>query len=226
MGIPSIGLGLTQGVGQNDEAARLLVQQAQAAQQQAQAAQLQAQAAQRQAAQDAAQAARDAAQAGREAALEGARAAQQAQREAQRAMRDAQREMARARAEGQPSMGFPPFPGPGPQIPEGVVIMSVAFFVMCAVIAIGFPIARAFARRMEKRGAVAPGGDSDARARLERIEQAVDAIAIEVERISEGQRFTTKLLGDLRALPQPDASVADDRGERVAVPLVRTRDVR
>jgi hypothetical protein len=32
--------------------------------------------------------------------------------------------------------------------------------------------------------------------RLERIEQAVDAIAIEVERISEGQRFTTKLLAD------------------------------
>jgi hypothetical protein len=30
--------------------------------------------------------------------------------------------------------------------------------------------------------------------RLERIEQAVDSIAIEVERISEGQRFTTKLL--------------------------------
>ncbi len=28
------------------------------------------------------------------------------------------------------------------------------------------------------------------------IEQAVDAIAIEVERISEGQRFTTKLLAE------------------------------
>ena len=27
-------------------------------------------------------------------------------------------------------------------------------------------------------------------------EQAVDAIAIEIERISEGQRFTTKLLAD------------------------------
>jgi len=73
---------------------------------------------------------------------------------------------------------------------------------------------------------VAPGADSDARARLERIEQAVDAIAIEVERISEGQRFTTKLLGEFRALPQPDASLAGDRGERVAVPLLRTRDVR
>ncbi|HEX5409162.1 MAG TPA: hypothetical protein VFW89_05265 [Gemmatimonadaceae bacterium] len=32
--------------------------------------------------------------------------------------------------------------------------------------------------------------------RLNRIEQAVDAIAVETERISEGQRFTTKLLAD------------------------------
>jgi len=29
-----------------------------------------------------------------------------------------------------------------------------------------------------------------------RLEQAVDAIALEVERISEAQRFTTKLLND------------------------------
>jgi hypothetical protein len=32
--------------------------------------------------------------------------------------------------------------------------------------------------------------------RLARIESAVEAIAIEVERISEGQRFTTKLLSE------------------------------
>lgn len=32
--------------------------------------------------------------------------------------------------------------------------------------------------------------------RLGRIEQAIDAMSIEVERISEGQRFTTKLLAD------------------------------
>ena len=32
--------------------------------------------------------------------------------------------------------------------------------------------------------------------RLERMEQAIDAIAVEVERISEGQRFTTKLLSE------------------------------
>jgi hypothetical protein len=37
--------------------------------------------------------------------------------------------------------------------------------------------------------------------RLARIEQAVDAIALEVERISEGQRFTTKLLSEQNRVP-------------------------
>jgi hypothetical protein len=31
---------------------------------------------------------------------------------------------------------------------------------------------------------------------MERLEQALDAIAVQVERIAEGQRFTTKLLSD------------------------------
>jgi len=154
-----------------------------------------------------------------------AREAQQAQREAQQAVRDAQREIQRAMREGRPGMAFPQFPGgSGPQIPEGAVIISVAFFVMCAVIAIGFPIARAIARRMDKRGAASPATDTETHSRLERIEQAVDAIAVEVERISEGQRFTTKVIGDLRALPQPDPSAA--LGERVASPLSRAREAR
>ncbi|HKG90584.1 MAG TPA: hypothetical protein VKA84_01760 [Gemmatimonadaceae bacterium] len=36
----------------------------------------------------------------------------------------------------------------------------------------------------------------DFAARWERLEQSMDAMAIEVERISEAQRFTTKLLAD------------------------------
>lgn len=35
--------------------------------------------------------------------------------------------------------------------------------------------------------------------RLERMEQAIDAMAVETERISEGQRFTTKLLSERTA---------------------------
>ena len=39
--------------------------------------------------------------------------------------------------------------------------------------------------------------------RLERMEQAIDSIAVEIERISEGQRYTTKLLSD-KARPYSD----------------------
>ena len=39
--------------------------------------------------------------------------------------------------------------------------------------------------------------------RLERVEQAVESIAVEVERISEGQRYVTKLLSE-RAKPLPE----------------------
>jgi hypothetical protein len=48
------------------------------------------------------------------------------------------------------------------------------------------------------------GLSSDAEQRIVRIEQAVDSIALEVERISEGQRFTTRLLSE-RAAPASGA---------------------
>ena len=44
--------------------------------------------------------------------------------------------------------------------------------------------------------------------RLARIEQAVDATAVEVERISEAQRFTTKLLVEKGHQPAVEASRA------------------
>ena len=49
-------------------------------------------------------------------------------------------------------------------------------------------------------------------ARMERLEQAVDAIAIEVERVSEGQRYMTRLLTEGSA---PALSV----GQRAAEPV-------
>lgn len=48
-----------------------------------------------------------------------------------------------------------------------------------------------------KRGAgPAPKQLASMEARLERIENAIDAMSVEVERISEGQRFTAKLLAE------------------------------
>ncbi|MEO7965836.1 MAG: hypothetical protein ABIT38_18145 [Gemmatimonadaceae bacterium] len=49
-----------------------------------------------------------------------------------------------------------------------------------------------------RRGASSLGEGTVARIddRLGRMEQAIDAMAVEMERISEGQRFTTKLLAE------------------------------
>jgi hypothetical protein len=77
---------------------------------------------------------------------------------------------------------------------DGVWIPIVLFSTM-PIIVIGFPLARAYAKKIE-RGNDAARVPGDVSARLERMEQAIDSIAVEVERISEGQRFTTKLLAE------------------------------
>jgi hypothetical protein len=47
--------------------------------------------------------------------------------------------------------------------------------------------------------------------RLERIEQAVDTIAIEVERISEGQRFVTRLMAERPSAAASNQAASADR---------------
>ena len=78
---------------------------------------------------------------------------------------------------------------------EWIPIMAMA---IVPITAIGWPLARAYARRLEQ-GEVSARVPSEVTARLERMEQAIDSIAVEVERISEGQRFTTKLLSERTA---------------------------
>jgi hypothetical protein len=79
-------------------------------------------------------------------------------------------------------------------IPPQAVDISVAFFLMLAVIIIGTPLARAFARRMDRKSSGQPQISGEISSQLAHLSQSVDAIALEVERISEGQRFTTRLL--------------------------------
>ena len=80
-------------------------------------------------------------------------------------------------------------------MPINGVMVPIVMFVCIAASVIGVPIARAYARRIE-RGPREPAMPPELQSRLERMEQALDSIAIEVERISEGQRFTTKLLAE------------------------------
>jgi hypothetical protein len=86
-----------------------------------------------------------------------------------------------------------PPPQPDPDGPvEAVAIVSTVFTMFVL-----FPLTIAYARRLWRRGAVAIAELPKVLAeRLTRLDQAVDAIAIEVERISEGQRFLTKVMTD------------------------------
>lgn len=54
-------------------------------------------------------------------------------------------------------------------------------------------------------------------ARLERLEQAVESIAIEIERVSEGQRYATKLMSE-RAQPQLGAAAVPAQPRRMDTP--------
>ena len=79
------------------------------------------------------------------------------------------------------------------------------------------PIAFSAARMMWKRTlfpqkAVTSAEDSR---RLERLEQGMDAIAIEIERVSEGQRFVTKLLSEGHAGAALPGSQRIGEGARV-----------
>jgi len=75
------------------------------------------------------------------------------------------------------------------------IVVPIAGMVMIITLALGVPYVRGLVRRWEK-SASAPPIPADVTGRLERIEHAIEAVAVEVERISEGQRFTTKLLAE------------------------------
>ena len=97
----------------------------------------------------------------------------------------------------------PPFSGRFNVNPGQSTAISIVFIIFV----LG-PLAMSFARIIWRRAArpVMPPGWYDASQRLERLEQAVDAVAIEVERVSEGQRFITKIM------TQGEAAAAGSEG--------------
>jgi hypothetical protein len=99
------------------------------------------------------------------------------------------------------AVAVPP-PPPAPrrkELPGGLVEMMGIICGMVAITSIAAPLAKAWARRFERRHEVQQNAQIEQR--LAAIEQAIETVAVEVERISEGQRFTTKLLAD-KAQPE------------------------
>jgi hypothetical protein len=104
-----------------------------------------------------------------------------------------------------PAAAFPPEPSqisfttaPAPDPWEQSIrelLFSDGF--QLASFALLFPFAVALARRVWVRNGPRPvTPDLEKSPRLQRIEQAIESIALEVERIGEAQRFTTKVLAE------------------------------
>ena len=77
----------------------------------------------------------------------------------------------------------------------GKVIVALGFFGTVTYI-VRLLVLRVFGDGKASRSGLVVDED-----RMARLEQAVEAISLEVERISEGQRFTTKLLSERSGAP-------------------------
>ena len=104
-----------------------------------------------------------------------------------------------ARAAGVPGAVVPPKPIPRDGPPEEVFVLGGMFIVIVLL-----PLSIAMARRIWRRGvATITKLPAELTERLTRLEQGMDAIAVEVERIGEGQRYMSRLFaedGSMRAI--------------------------
>jgi hypothetical protein len=88
-------------------------------------------------------------------------------------------------------------------MPIEIVFMNTMEMLIPAIVItiLGVPLVRVLARRLDRRDTAAGPALAKIEERLGRLEAGIDAIAVEVERISEGQRFTTRLLADKASEP-------------------------
>jgi hypothetical protein len=81
------------------------------------------------------------------------------------------------------------------------IIAIGGFFSTVIIVSLGFPLVRSWTRQKEKEP---PKILFQVEERLSRMETSIDSMAVEIERISESQRFVTKLMSDrerVKALP-------------------------
>lgn len=97
-------------------------------------------------------------------------------------------------------------PGPVTSMPSSDQMTAIVIVFTVVVL---MPLSIAWARAIFRRARHATERPSpELQQRLDRMEEGIDAIAIEVERISEGQRFVSKLLGE-GAAPEMRAAAGD-----------------
>jgi len=81
----------------------------------------------------------------------------------------------------------------------GIFIALIGVLSGVCVLAGAFAGAYFFGKSRGQRETLQTGRDPELVARIARVEQIVESTAIEIERISEGQRFTTRLLSEKKS---------------------------
>jgi hypothetical protein len=81
----------------------------------------------------------------------------------------------------------------------GIFIALIGVLAGVGVLGGAFVGAYFFGKSRGQRDTLTVGRDPELLARVARVEQIVESTAIEIERISEGQRFTTRLLSEKKA---------------------------
>jgi hypothetical protein len=96
-----------------------------------------------------------------------------------------------------------PFPAEGitvngvPDIPPNIYSLGQGAIIGLSLVLIAFPVFGFLKALVNRRALAQPAAlPRETTERLARIEASVDAMAEQVERISEGQRFVTKLLAE------------------------------
>ena len=79
---------------------------------------------------------------------------------------------------------------------QGVIPILGIMLSMLAVMFIGFPLVRAYVRRQDKKLDAGMMKASDVMPQIRQLQESVDAMAVELERISEAQRFQARLMSE------------------------------
>jgi hypothetical protein len=79
---------------------------------------------------------------------------------------------------------------------EGAIPIMGIVLSMVVFLTVGWPLARAFARRLDKRAELGMIKASDVLPQIQQLQESVDAMAVELERISEAQRYQAKLMSE------------------------------
>ena len=103
---------------------------------------------------------------------------------------------------GQPGTLVAPNVRVNPEIPPEAMEMTKMFLTTVVIIVLGVPMMRAWIRRFDRKSeALKAGPRENLEPQIRQLQDSIDGLTLEVERIAEGQRFMAKAIGDREKVP-------------------------